>query len=121
MTGPNPRKDQKRGATKKSTTKKGGKRIGAGRKPNEISSATIDEFIRVLNEKEKEHGTSWIEECSELIWSSDKSAKTRMTKELIKMFTVQHTAKEVTNIEIKEPSIGLPTMAPDLAKVVKLK
>lgn len=120
MTGPNPRKDQKRGKTKQGTSPKTHNR-GGGRPYNEISNDVIDDFIKCLYDQEKEHGTSWIQEFTSLMWGKDKSAKIRVGKELAKIFTIQHSSKEVTNIEIKEPSIGLPAVEPDKAKVVNIK
>lgn len=121
--GPNPRPDQRRGKQKQGVTKKRKNKTGnlGGRPYNEVSNDVINEFIKVLYDKEQEHGTSWIEEFTSLMWGEDKSAKIRVGKELAKMFTVQHSSKDVNINETVGPSIGLPEANPDPAKVVNIK
>lgn len=99
----------------------GGKREGAGRKPETLSGQQIKQMLDRAKEYAKKHGKDIDEVLLDFIYEGEKSSERLQAIKLFKdktMATIQEGGPADENLG---PGVYLPNERPDPAKVVPIK
>lgn len=105
-----------------STTPRGGKREGSGRKHTfGLSEAALRKLFLALKKQAKEAGQSWQENFAKHLYSEDWRESAAFHRMLTDQIKVNKQEKNINVTKHDSPTIYLPEEKPDPAKVVPIK
>jgi len=101
---------------------RGGFRPGSGRKPIEPSQRELKRLLREVKKKAAERGATWQSIFAELLFDSIASPKDRIAafKVFMEYVLVRKSEQNVNVTKTEGPTIYLPEMKPDPAKIIAI-